>query len=157
MMEKTTKHQKYIPVKLVLHIYKQANTHLSTNWPHVHFSLACNPVSTPLLKKGGTNTHTSFRRGIYNFKEEAVELHTTVGFFIWTKRYPHHSAHQKTVSKMPQWHIGKQPQTSFWCSYGRKSSSDWTHNREQHVTHQWTRSGWSVTKRRSPHRWQQIH
>ena len=29
-MEPTTKHQKYIPAKLVLHIYKQTNTSLNT-------------------------------------------------------------------------------------------------------------------------------
>ena len=30
-LDPTTKHQKYIPAKLVLHIYKQTNTHLNTS------------------------------------------------------------------------------------------------------------------------------
>ena len=62
-LDPTTKHQKAIPAKLVLNIYKRTDTHLNTAIGQLitgAFSSACGHASTPPLLKGRTNAHAFY-------------------------------------------------------------------------------------------------
>ena len=104
-MYPTTKHQKSIPEKLFLHIYKQTNTHLNTSIGQLIASAFlfgvwyCEYSTTPKVENKLTRI---LQKGVYYFTENAVNFHTTVGSSIWPIRYPRNSAYRKKVSEIPQ-------------------------------------------------------
>ena len=104
-LDPTTKHQKAIPAKLVLHIYKRTNTHLNTSIDQLitgAFSFGIRSYKYSTTTKGEDKRIRILQKRVYIFTENATHFHTTVGSSIWPIRSPRHSAHRKTGSKTPQ-------------------------------------------------------
>ena len=75
------KHQKSIPEKLVLHLYKWTDTHLNTVISQLitgAFFFGMRSAITIPLTKGMTNAHAFFKKGTYVFTENAENFPTQV-------------------------------------------------------------------------------
>ena len=114
-LKRPTKHQKAIPAKLVLNIYKRNDTHLNTaigqliTGAFLFGMRSCEYSTTP---KGEENAHAFFRKATYASKENAENFPTTVGSSTELTRSPQYSTHRKMGSKMSQCQSGGQPQPS---------------------------------------------